>query len=96
MAISQLVSVGYKQSADRPSVRASFRTDDQPSNLQKTSDMFSDKNASINIVNMLQELNAQLQKLQETSKNTIIAFTKIIKDLKDVKDRKSTRLNSSH
>jgi len=86
MAISQLVSVGYKKSADRPSVSAYFRTSGPSNdNLQKSSDMFSGNSISENTVSMLQNLNLQLQKIQETSKKTIIAFNRIIKDIRDLK-----------
>jgi hypothetical protein len=84
MAISKLVKSG--QSFDRPSVSAFFgKAGPANDNLQKQSDMFSGGNFVSSITNMLQQLNGQLQKLQETSQKTILAFNKIIKDIRDVK-----------
>jgi hypothetical protein len=84
MAISNLVKSG--QSFERPSVSAFFgKSTAANDNLQKKSDMFSGDNFVTSITNMLQNLNGQLQKLQETSKQTILAFNKIIKDIRDVK-----------
>jgi hypothetical protein len=84
MAISNLVTSG--QSFNRPSVSAFFgKAAPANDNLQKKSDMFSGDNFVTSITNMLQDLNSQLQKLQETSQKTILAFNKIIKDIRDVK-----------
>ena len=84
MAISKLVKSG--QSFDRPSVSAFFgKAGPANDNLQKQSDMFSGGNFVSSITNMLQQLNGQLQKVQETSQKTILAFNKIIKDIRDVK-----------
>jgi hypothetical protein len=84
MAISKLVKSG--QSFDRPSVSAFFgKSAPANDNLQKKSDMFTGGNFVSSITNMLQQLNSQLHKLQETSQKTILAFNKIIKDIRDVK-----------
>ena len=87
MAISQLVSVGYKKDRNTPSLSAKFHTEQNKPNVAEkvSSDMFSGGKLVDNVGSMLQKINEQLKNIQESSQKTIDAFNRVIKDMRDVK-----------
>lgn len=82
MAISNLITPG--QATERPSVSAFFGQSYTASATQKVSSTMMSDSFVDSTVNMLKGLNAEISRIQDTAKKTLVGFDKVINSIRDL------------
>lgn len=82
MAISNLITPG--QATERPSVSAFFGQSYTAGASQKVSSTMMSDSFVDSTVNMLKGLNAEISRIQDTAKKTLVGFDKVINSIRDL------------